>query len=121
MAYALIPDGYTLKKVTKLQKVAVNEKRRHDDVLAVLSNENAALGAIALGGVLASGALLSLLKAELEKVGVSEAEMAKVERAFLDASIVALPISPAFIPAAAKGTADRVSKWLFQLQREKPE
>ena len=116
MPYALIPDGYSLKKVTKLQKQAVNEKRRHDDVLAVLSNENAALGATALGAVLASGALLALLKAELDKVGISEGDMAKVERAFLDASIVALPISPVFIPAAAKGTADRISKWLFKFQ-----
>ena len=43
MAYALIPDGFTLKKVTKLQKQAVNEKRRHDDVLALLNNENTPL------------------------------------------------------------------------------
>ena len=43
MAYALIPDGYTLKKVTKLQKQAVNEKRRHDDVVALLNNENTPL------------------------------------------------------------------------------
>ena len=40
MPYALIPDGYSLKKVTKLQKQAVNEKRRHDDVVAFLSNTN---------------------------------------------------------------------------------
>ena len=38
MPYALIPDGYTLKKVTKLQKQALNDKRRHDDVLAFLNN-----------------------------------------------------------------------------------
>jgi hypothetical protein len=38
MPYALIPDGYTLKKVTKLQKQAVNDKRRHDDVLAFINN-----------------------------------------------------------------------------------
>ena len=37
MPYALIPDGYSLKKVTKLQKQAVNEKRRHDDVIALLT------------------------------------------------------------------------------------
>jgi hypothetical protein len=43
MAYALIPDGYSLKKVTKAQKQAVTDKRRHDDVLAFLSNENAPL------------------------------------------------------------------------------
>jgi len=38
MAYALIPDGYSLKKVTKLQKQAVNDKRRHDDIVALLNN-----------------------------------------------------------------------------------
>jgi hypothetical protein len=38
MPYALIPDGYSLKKVTKLQKQALNDKRRHDDVLAFLNN-----------------------------------------------------------------------------------
>jgi len=38
MPYALIHDGYSLKKVTKLQKQAVSEKRRHDDVVTVLNN-----------------------------------------------------------------------------------
>ena len=38
MPYALIPDGYSLKKVTKLQKQAVNDKRRHDDIVALLNN-----------------------------------------------------------------------------------
>jgi len=51
MPYALIPDGYSLKKVTKLQKQAVNEKRRHDDVVALLSNENTPL---VVGGALAT-------------------------------------------------------------------
>ena len=40
MPYALIPDGYSLKKVTKLQKQAVNDKRRHDDIVAILNNPN---------------------------------------------------------------------------------
>lgn len=48
MAYALIPDGYSLKKVTKLQEQAVNAKRRHDDVVALLNNENTPL---VLGGL----------------------------------------------------------------------
>ena len=43
MPYALIPDGYTLKKVTKLQKEAVNAKRRHDGVEALLNNPNTPL------------------------------------------------------------------------------
>ena len=38
MPYALIPDGYSLKKVTKLQKQAISDKRRHDDLVALLNN-----------------------------------------------------------------------------------
>ena len=38
MPYALIPDGYTLKSVTKLQKQALNDKRRHDNIVTVLNN-----------------------------------------------------------------------------------
>ena len=118
MAYALIPDGYTLKKVTKLQKVAVNEKRRHDDVLAVLSNENAALGITALGAVLASGTLLALFMKLLdEELVLDNKKKAELERKFLDASILLLPINPlVFGPAAAKGTADRINKLIRQLQ-----
>ena len=40
MPYALIPDGYSLKKVTKLQQKAVNDKRRHDNVMAFINNPN---------------------------------------------------------------------------------
>ena len=38
MPFALIPDGYSLKKVTKLQKQALADKRRHDNVVTVLNN-----------------------------------------------------------------------------------
>jgi hypothetical protein len=38
MPYVLIPDGYSLKKVTKAQKQAVTDKRRHDDVVALIQN-----------------------------------------------------------------------------------
>ena len=40
MPYALIPDGFELKKVTKAQEQAVNAKRRHDNVQAFIENEN---------------------------------------------------------------------------------
>ena len=50
MPYALIPDGYSLKKVTKAQKQAVDAKRRHDDVVAILNNENTPL---VVGGLVA--------------------------------------------------------------------
>jgi hypothetical protein len=38
MSYALIPDGYSLKKVTKAQKQAVIDKRRHDNVMTLVNN-----------------------------------------------------------------------------------
>ena len=38
MPYALIPDGFTLKKVTKAQEQAVNSKRRHDNMVATINN-----------------------------------------------------------------------------------
>jgi len=113
MPYALIPKDYTLEKVTRAQESAVRSKRRHDDIIAILSNENAALGITALASIVASGALLSALLGKLDDVKFSEKDKAKVESAFLDASILALPISPiVFAPLAAKGTADRLSKFL---------
>ena len=38
MPFALIPDGYSLKNVTKLQQKALADKRRHDNVVTVLNN-----------------------------------------------------------------------------------
>ena len=62
MAYALIPDGYSLKKVTKLQKEAVKAKRRHDNVQAFIENENTPFlvgaGALALSVPFLVGLLL---------------------------------------------------------------
>ena len=54
MPYALIPKDYTLEKVTRAQESAVRSKRRHDDIIAILSNENAALGITALASIVAS-------------------------------------------------------------------
>ena len=51
MPFALIPDGYSLKKVTKLQKEAVDAKRRHDDVVALLNNPSTP---IIVGGAVAT-------------------------------------------------------------------
>ncbi len=39
----MIPDGFSLKKVTRAQKDAVDAKRRHDDVVALLNNPNTPL------------------------------------------------------------------------------
>ena len=43
MPYVLIPEGHKLEKATKLQVDAVNAKRRHDDVVALLANTNTPL------------------------------------------------------------------------------
>ena len=51
MPYALIPDGFTLKKVTKAQKEAVDAKRRHDNVTALLNNPNTP---VVIGGAVAT-------------------------------------------------------------------
>ena len=51
MPYALIPDGYSLKQVTKLQKEAVDAKRRHDDIVALLNNPNTP---VVVGGAIAT-------------------------------------------------------------------
>jgi len=65
MPYALIPDGYTLKKVTKLQKQAVNDKRRHDDIVAILNNPNTP---IVIGGVVTAYFATGLASDVIEKV-----------------------------------------------------
>ena len=43
MPFALIPDGFSLVKVTTAQEKAVRDKRRHDDVLAILNNDSTPL------------------------------------------------------------------------------
>ena len=48
MAYVLVPEGYELQKATKGEVDAVNAKRRHDDVVALLGNTNTPL---VLGGL----------------------------------------------------------------------
>ena len=62
MPYALIPEGFELKKVTKAQEQAVNAKRRHDNVQAFIENENTPLlvgaGAVALSVPFLVGLLL---------------------------------------------------------------
>tara|TARA_R100000655_G_scaffold80965_1_gene120354 strand:+ start:708 stop:1145 length:438 start_codon:yes stop_codon:yes gene_type:complete len=72
MPFALIPDGFTLKKVTKAQEQAVKDKRRHDDIIALLNNPAASTAIIAPIIAIATGAagaailefILNLLKDE---------------------------------------------------------
>ena len=70
MAYALIPDGFTLKKVTPQQQDAVSAKRSHDNFKTVLSNpatmQLVGVGALGLG---IATYLPSFIEALEEKVG----------------------------------------------------
>ena len=84
MPYALIPDGNTLKKVTELQKQAVSSKRRHDNMEALLANENTPLVA---GGAVLLAALPILSKLffdslELENIIISDEQKMKVQTGF---------------------------------------
>jgi hypothetical protein len=66
MPYVLIPDGYSLKKVTKLQEKAVNTKRRHDNSVALLSNPNTPIIAAGTALVIATPLLIDLLLKRIE-------------------------------------------------------
>ena len=84
MPYALIPDGYSLKKVTKLQKQAVNEKRRHDDVVAFLNNPNTPLLMGGAGLLALTPILLNLFYQSLEgqNIILTDEQRALTNKAF---------------------------------------
>ena len=70
MPYALIPDGYTLKKVTAAQLDAVSAKRSHEDFIAILSNPGTAQLVGTAGLALATAHYLPMFLEKLEeKVG----------------------------------------------------
>ena len=80
MPYVLIPEGSELKKVTKLQKGAVDAYNRHENIKAILSNEKVPL-LIAGGIVLVSAPTIiklifdALAKQKAEFKGIDVAEL----------------------------------------------
>ena len=44
MPIALVPDGFTLKKVTKLQEQALKDHRKHEDFKAILGSSGSGQG-----------------------------------------------------------------------------
>jgi len=82
--YALIPDGYTLKKVTELQKQAVSSKRRHDNVEALLANPNTPLvaGSAALLAAIPIVAGLFYTSLEGEGILLTDEQKGKVDIGF---------------------------------------
>ena len=51
--YALVPDGFTLKKVSKGEEEAIKDHRKHEDFKTFLDNETTPLlvGGVALAAV----------------------------------------------------------------------
>ena len=100
MPYALIPDGYTLKKVTKLQKQAVNSKRRHDNMEALLANENTPLVVGAAVLPILTGVLLKLfweaVENEIGNIFTPEQKM-KVETGFTSLLLASPATGPILI------------------------
>jgi len=84
MPYAMIPDGYSIKKVTKLQKQAVNAKRRHDNVTTFLGNETTPLlmGGVTLLAVLPILAGLFYKSLEAEGILLTDEQKMKIEVGF---------------------------------------
>ena len=113
MAYALVPDGFTLKKVTKSQKQALEEKRTHDDTIAILNNPNTPLvaGATALiaGGALIGPTIIDEILSKLEDAGqvISEDVKASLKSGSKDIITTAAlaPLAPLLLPILAPAVA----------------
>ena len=73
MPFALIPDGFTLTKVTKAQEKAVSDKRRHDDVVALLNNPSTP---IIVGGAVATFFGVQLANNIIAKIEETAGELA---------------------------------------------
>jgi len=77
MPYALIPDDYTLEKVTELQHRAVKDHRRHENVKTFLDNETTPL---LIGGTMAvalTPVLWALFYKAIEDQGVTMTDVQK--------------------------------------------
>jgi hypothetical protein len=87
MPYALIPEGFTLKKVTKAQEKAVSDWRRHNDVVAFLSNETTPLlvgatGLVAIAPLLAN-LFISVAEDVLPDLTFTDEHKEKIRQTYL--------------------------------------
>jgi len=71
VSYALIPDGYSLKKVTKAQKQALTDKRRHDNVVTLINNPEIIKQIIITGSALLIAREGKQALADLKELGVN--------------------------------------------------
>ena len=98
MPYALIPDGYSLKKVTKLQASAVNAKRRHDNVEALLANPNTPLLIGGVGLLATLPILFNLFLQSLEEQNILLTdEQKKLLKTSFEISLLLTPLGPGIL------------------------
>ena len=78
MPFALIPDGYSLEKVTKAQEQALKELRKHESTKTFLGSPQAGT---AIGGVALSATILifliPIIKNIFTKLGEDDATKSK--------------------------------------------
>ena len=115
MPFALIPDGFSLKKVTKLQLKALSDKRRHDNVMKLLENPTT-LPTLAtlIGGALVAKAVDDTLESLVDQ-GINIVDQTKDA---VKANVVnkPLPISVFFPVSAALDVTQRAG--LFTKEQE---
>ena len=85
MPYALIPEGFTLKKVTKAQEDAVKDHRRHEDVKTFLGNETTPvlIGGVAIATLTPILITLFLQLLEEQNVTVTDTQKEAIKRGIL--------------------------------------
>jgi hypothetical protein len=115
MPFALIPDGYSLKKVTKLQKQAVTDKRRHDNVMKLLENPTT-LPTLAtlIGGALVAKAVDDTLESLVDQ-GINIVDQTK-DAVKTNVTSKPLPISVFFPVSAALDVTQRAG--IFTKEQE---
>jgi len=85
MPYALIPEGFTLKKVTKAQEDAVKDYRRHDDVKTFLGNETTPIlvGGAAIAALTPAILALFLKLLDEQNIPINDAQKAALKAGLL--------------------------------------
>ena len=110
--YALIPDGYTLKKVTKAQNDAVKDLKKHNDLIAILNNPQI----ISIVAGVATGAFLAKAIAEIDLPDIPSWEdiKPKVIEKSKQTSFLISPFAPLYYGAKKgaelSGTSEEVDK-----------
>ena len=111
MPYVIIPDGFTLKKVTKLQKQAVDAYFRHENTNTLLDNVNTPLVVGGLVTAFFGVKLADSIIADLEnRLGALSDD---VKQGIRDTIDIKLPTLGAPVP-----TAPTVSDLLDYIKRE---